>query len=73
MRVLQNYQRFYSSESEEARTETELEILKVLKDRFPEAEHLDVKEGGQSCGEVFEVFVSTKEFKGKKFVFNRTK
>ena len=42
-----------------------MKILEVLKHRFPEAEHLDVKEGGQSCGEVFEVFVSTKEFKGK--------
>ena len=60
--------RSYSSSADDPpRTETEQVILRVLKDRFPDAEHLDVKESGQSCGEVFEVFVSTKEFKGKSF------
>jgi len=48
----------------EPRTANERLILDVLRAKFPEAEHLDVKEGGQSCGDVFEVFVITKEFKG---------
>jgi len=50
--------------TEQRRTENELKILEVLRSKFPEAEHLDVKEGGQSCGDYFEVFVVTKEFKG---------
>ena len=49
----------------EIRTPNETKILEILKTKFPEAQHLDVKEGGQSCGDTFEVYVSTKEFKGK--------
>ncbi|KAK2156315.1 hypothetical protein LSH36_216g00008 [Paralvinella palmiformis] len=49
-------------------TEGELKLIRKLKDKFPKATYLNVKDVGDGCGTMYSVQIEAEEFRGKRLV-----
>ncbi|XP_054627120.1 bolA-like protein 3 [Dunckerocampus dactyliophorus] len=49
-------------------TDGEVRIIKVLKEKFPQASSLKVVDISGGCGAMYEVYIESSEFKGKRTI-----
>ncbi|CAD5114267.1 DgyrCDS3407 [Dimorphilus gyrociliatus] len=58
----------YFTSNLDAQTAGEIKMIRILRNRFPEASEIEVKDISGGCGSMFAIFIEDKVFEGKKTI-----
>uniref|UniRef100_A0A336LVY2 CSON005981 protein n=1 Tax=Culicoides sonorensis TaxID=179676 RepID=A0A336LVY2_CULSO len=63
-RCISLFSRVWSGNTPQSVVHSEATLKKILEEKFPKANEIEVKDVSGGCGAMYEIFVETAEFKG---------